>query len=51
MRICTRFKRSEEKEKADDGLPSHPGYPAAMMVRILAVLPSMLFSRPVGVLP
>ena len=49
MRICTRFKRSEEK--TDDGLPSHPGYPASMMVRILAVLPSMLFSRPIGVLP
>ena len=49
MRICTRFKRSEQK--TDDGLPSHPGYPASMMVRILAVLPSMLFSRPIGVLP
>jgi hypothetical protein len=49
MRICTRFKRSEEK--AEDGLPSHPGYPPAMMVRILAVWPLMLFSRPVGALP
>ncbi|MDB5832089.1 MAG: hypothetical protein JWR14_1919 [Caballeronia sp.] len=49
MRICTRFKRSEEK--AEDGLPSHPGYPPAMMVRILAAWPFMLFSRPVGTLP
>jgi hypothetical protein len=49
MRICTRLKRSEEM--AEDGLPSHPGYPPAMMVRILAAWPLMLFSRPVGTLP
>jgi hypothetical protein len=49
MRICTRFRRSEAK--AEDGLPSHRGYPPAMMVRILAVWPRMLFSRPVGALP
>ena len=49
MRICTRFRRSEEK--AEDGLLSHPGYPPAMIVRILAAWPLMLFSRPVGVLP
>ncbi len=49
MRICTRFRRSEEK--AEDGLLSHPGYPPAMMVRILAAWPLMLFSRPVGALP
>ena len=49
MRICTRFKRSEVE--AEDGLPSHPGYPPAMMIRILAVLPFMLFSKPVGALP
>ncbi len=49
MRICTRFRRS--KEKAEDDLPSHPGYPPAMMVRILAAWPLMLFSRPLGALP
>jgi hypothetical protein len=49
MRICTRFRRSEDKAK--DALPSHPGYPAAMIVRILAAWPLMLFSRPVGALP
>jgi hypothetical protein len=49
MRICTRFRRSEEK--VEDGLPSHPGYPPALIVRILAAVPFMLFSRPVGVLP
>jgi hypothetical protein len=49
MRICTRFKRSEEQ--AEDGVPNHPGYPAAMVVRLLAVWPLMLFSRPVGTLP
>jgi hypothetical protein len=49
MRICTRFRRSEEK--AEDGLPSHPGYPPAMIVRLLAAWPLMLFSRPVGALP
>jgi hypothetical protein len=49
MRICTRFKRSEEK--AEDKLPSHPGYPPAMIARILAVWPLVLLSRPVGALP
>jgi len=49
MRICTRFRRSEEK--VEDGLPSHSGYPPTMMVRILAAWPLMLFSRPVGALP
>jgi hypothetical protein len=49
MRICTRFRRSEEN--AEDGLPSHPGYPPTMMVRILAAWPLMLFSQPVGALP
>jgi hypothetical protein len=49
MRICTRFRRSEEE--AQDSLPSHPGYPAAMIIRILAVWPLVLFSRPVGSLP
>jgi hypothetical protein len=49
MRICTRFRRSEDN--ANDGLPSHPGYPPAMIVRILAAWPLMLFSRPVGALP
>lgn len=49
MRICTRFRRS--KEKAGDGLPSHPGYPLAMIVRILTAWPLMLFSRPAGALP
>jgi hypothetical protein len=49
MRICTRFRRSEEE--IPDGLPSHPGYPFALIVRILAVWPLMLFSRPVGALP
>lgn len=48
-RICTRFGRSDEK--AEDGLPSHPGYPPAMILRILASRPLMLFSRPVGALP
>ena len=37
--------------RAEDGLLSHPGYPPAMMVRILAAWPLMLFSRPVGALP
>jgi len=49
MRICTRFRRTEPPAK--DGLPDHPGYPAAMILRILAVWPLMLFSRPVGALP
>jgi hypothetical protein len=49
MRICTRFRRSNEN--ADDGLPSHRGYPPAMIVRILAAWPLVLFSRPVGALP
>jgi hypothetical protein len=49
MRICTRFRRSEER--VEDGLPSHPGYPPSMMVRILAAWPRMLFSRSVGALP
>jgi hypothetical protein len=49
MRICTRFRRSEEK--AEDGVPSHPGYPPAMFFRIIAAWPLMMFSRPVGALP
>ncbi len=49
MRISTRFKGSGEK--AEDGLRSHPGYPPAMMLRILAVWPLTLFSRPGGALP
>jgi hypothetical protein len=49
MRICTRFRRPEHKAK--DDLPDHPGYPAAVILRVLAVLPRMLFSRPVGALP
>jgi hypothetical protein len=49
MRICTRFRRSAAK--AEDGLPSHPGYPPTMFLRILAAWPLMLFSRPVGALP
>lgn len=49
MRICTRFKPSEAK--GDDDLPSYPGYPAAMFLRIFATAPLMLFSRPVGSLP
>jgi hypothetical protein len=49
MRICTRFRGSGDK--AEDGLRSHPGYPPAMMLRILAVWPLTLFSRPVGALP
>jgi hypothetical protein len=48
-RICTRFRRSEDK--VEDGLPGHPGYPPAMIARILAVWPLVLFSRPVGALP
>jgi hypothetical protein len=49
MRICTRFRRQEEK--VEDGLPNHAGYPAALIFRILAAWPFMLFSRPVGALP
>lgn len=49
MRICTRFRRPGDW--AEDGLPSHPGYPPALIVRILAAWPGMLFSRPVGTLP
>ena len=49
MRICTRFRRSEGK--AEHGLRSHPGYPPAMIVRIMAAWPRMLFTRPVGALP
>ena len=49
MRICTRFRRSDDN--LNDGLPSHPGYPPAMILRILAVWPRMLLSRPVGALP
>ena len=47
--ICTRFRRAEDKAK--DDLPEHTGYPAAMILRVLAVWPRMLFSRPVGALP
>jgi hypothetical protein len=32
-------------------LPEHNGYPAAMILRVLAVWPRMLFSRQVGALP
>jgi hypothetical protein len=49
MRICTRFRRPGAR--TDDGLPDHPGYPPAIVVRILAAWPRMLFSRPVGTLP
>jgi hypothetical protein len=49
MRICARFRRTEGK--VDDSVPSHPGYPRSMMLRILAAWPKMLFSRPVGDLP
>ena len=49
MRICTRSRRSEEA--TDDDLPSHPGYPPTMMIRIAAAWPLMLFGRPVGPLP
>jgi hypothetical protein len=49
MRICTRFKRSQDK--AEDGVPSHPAYPPAMIVRLLAAWPLTLFSRPAGLLP
>jgi hypothetical protein len=49
MRICTRFRRAEDKAK--DDVPEHTGYPAAMILRVLAVWPRMLFSRPVGALP
>ena len=49
MRICTRFRRPENKP--EDGLPEHPGYPAAMILRILAAWPGMLFGRPVGSFP
>jgi hypothetical protein len=49
MRICTRFRRADQA--VDDGLPSHPGYPPAMVVRILAAGVRMVFSRPVGALP
>jgi hypothetical protein len=49
MRICTRFRRPEDT--AEDGLLSYPGYPLAMVIRILATLPLTLFSRPVGALP
>jgi hypothetical protein len=53
LRICTRFRRAGAGAGADgeDGVRSHPGYPPAMMLRILAAWPGMLFSRPVGVLP
>ena len=49
MRICTRFRRSDEK--AAGGLPSHPGYPPSMILRILAAWPFMPLRRPVGALP
>ena len=42
MRICTRSKRSTKKVEA--GVPSHPGYPLAMMIRILAAWPIMMFA-------
>jgi hypothetical protein len=49
MRICTRFRQSDDK--VEDGLPGHPGYPPAMIARMLAVWPLVLFSRPLGALP
>ena len=41
----------DRKTRFNDGLPSHPGYPFAMILRVLAAWPGMLFSRPVGALP
>ena len=49
MRICTRFRRATEP--LDDRIPSHAGYPPAMMLRILGAALAMLFRRPVGALP
>ncbi len=49
IRICTRFRQSPAK--VEDDVPSHPGYPPALMVRILVAWLPMLFSYPVGVLP
>ena len=49
MRICTRFRQGQDT--AEDGVPSHPSYPPAMIFRILAASARMLFSRPVGTLP
>jgi hypothetical protein len=49
IRICTRFR--QDQDTAEDGLPSHPGYPPAIFLRIMAAWPLMLFSRPVGALP
>ena len=48
-RICTRFK--PPGAQSDGDLPSYPGYPVAMFLRIFAAAPLMLLSRPVGVLP
>jgi hypothetical protein len=49
MRICTRFRRSGDGTA--DSLPSHAGYPPAMMVHLLLAGLAVLFSRPVGALP
>ena len=50
MRICTRFRRTDAAP-ADDGLPSHAGYPPSMMLKILAAAPGLLFAKPVEPLP
>lgn len=49
MQICTRFRHSQSIP--DQGLPSHPGYPPAMMLRLLAAGLGVLFSRSMGTLP
>jgi hypothetical protein len=49
MRICTRFRSTASP--LDEALPSYPGYPAAMAIRLVVAAVQMLFSRPVGALP
>ncbi|MEW6640008.1 MAG: hypothetical protein AB1586_05850 [Pseudomonadota bacterium] len=43
LRICTRYK--PDNAVLPGGVPSHPGYPPALVIRLLATRLAMLFGR------
>ncbi|MGO4716991.1 GFA family protein [Bradyrhizobium sp. 2TAF24] len=49
MRICTRFK--PDTIVLSDDVPNHPGYPPALVVKLLASRVAMLFSRSSPTMP
>lgn len=49
MRICTRFRTAGAA--SGDPVPSHLGYPPAMVVRILGAAVGSMFARPPAALP